>query len=677
MKKIFTTCALLLGTICMQSQTLIWQDNLENATTTTLGGGTRTPSTSFLGSTNRYFSRVSAANISTTTPITGTEGTFFWAAEDVDNLSGHGTQSHRQNVTWTGINIAGRNNLSFKGLFATGASTVWDHGTGTTSTDHLVVDYRVNGGNWVEALRFFPNSANAANGALSLETTGDSLGDGATLSNVFTEYGFNIPVKGTTLDLRFRVSVNAGVEELAVDNFRLFETAAVPALVVAANNTPFTFENCAGSPSTAKEFILSGSSLTNNVLITAPDGFQVSINGGNTYGASATLIPSSGTLATTNVLVRLSAATPGDRTGAITITSTGAESKSVAVVGTTSPTQDRNVAITASSPICSGEQTTVNIAGTKGFTYTIKDPNNTVLGSITALATGNVSLSTTPLTALNGPSNYTLTVTASAPACTEIQLLNKPVVVVNPLQSASANVTVTPRVCLGNTATVNIAATNGITYTIMDQNDNLLAGRKATLTGNLSIITPPFTNAGIDTLYISATAPGCDLVSLTTSPKVTVVDSINAKVTAVGPKLTAAQGGGASYQWKNCNGQNIQGATQASYTATASGEYAVVITWGTCIKTSACIPVVVTDINDKAMENFVNVYPNPSKGAVTITATTAGFYRLYDQRGTLLANIELDINNDFKATKEELSPGVYLLSGISQGRSITQKIVVE
>lgn len=674
MKKIFTTCALALVSFWTQSQTLIWQDNFEDPTATTIGGGTRTPSSSFITNTNRYFSRVSAANIATSLPYTGLEGTFFWGAEDADNGN---TQSPRQSVTWTGINITGRNSISFKGTFAIGTATVWDHGTSTSITDHMIVEYRVNGGNWVEALRFFPNIANSASGALALETTGDSLGDGAALNSALTEYAFNIPTKGTTLDLRFRVSVNALVEELAIDNFRLFETVAAPTVVVTANNTPLTFENCLGTPSSAKEFIVSGTSLTNNVVITAPDGFQVSTNGGALYASGSILTPTAGTLAATNVLVRLSPTTAGDRTGNITITSTGAESKSVAVVGTTNPIQDRSAAVTAVSPICSGNSTTVTIAGTKGITYTVKDPNNTVLGSIKALANGNISLSTIPLTAPNGPSNYTLTVTASVPTCGDVALLATPTVLVNPAQNPSATVTATSPICFGATSTVTIAATNGIVYSLIDQNDNVLGGKKAVNTGPLSITTPAFTTGGTHRLEVSASVAGCNIVYLTTKPEVVVADSIDSKVTAVGPVLTATRKG-ASYQWKNCNGQNIEGATEVSYTAANSGEYAVVITVGNCSKTSVCVPVVITDVNDREFANAVlSVYPNPSKGAVTITAATAGVYRLYDQRGSLTAIIQLSADNNYKVTQEGLSSGVYLLSGVSEGKNITQKIVVE
>jgi hypothetical protein len=96
--------------------------------------------------------------------------------------------------------------------------------------DFLVVEYRIDGGAWTKALAFYSNvpaSSTASSNQLYQDTDGDLIGDGAGLTYAFTEYSANIIGTGTTLDLRFNCFANASTaQELAVDNFRLFEAPA-------------------------------------------------------------------------------------------------------------------------------------------------------------------------------------------------------------------------------------------------------------------------------------------------------------------------------------------------------------------------------------------------------------------------------------------------------------------
>lgn len=86
-------------------------------------------------------------------------------------------------------------------------------------------------------------------------------------------------------------------------------------------------------------------------------------------------------------------------------------------------------------------------------------------------------------------------------------------------------------------------------------------------------------------------ASGCDsIVQLTlTSP------TFNTAVSQSGPTLIAQQPNG-PYQWINCaTGTPIAGAVNQFFTATANGQYAVVLTQGGCSDTSVCVTV--TGIN--------------------------------------------------------------------------------
>ena len=77
---------------------------------------------------------------------------------------------------------------------------------------------------------------------------------------------------------------------------------------------------------------------------------------------------------------------------------------------------------------------------------------------------------------------------------------------------------------------------------------------------------------------------------------------------------------GDSYQWINCaTGSPIIGATSDSYTATANGSYAVIVTDGACVDTSACASVTTVSLDAMIIERLI-VHPNPtSTGHFNIT----------------------------------------------------------
>ncbi len=109
---------------------------------------------------------------------------------------------------------------------------------------------------------------------------------------------------------------------------------ADPVINVSSALTPFAAT--LGSPSAAQTFSAGGSNLNGNIVVTAPTDYQVSTNG-STYGSSATLTASAGSVATTTVYVRLAAtAAVGSPSGLVTIASDGATSQNVAVTGTVS-----------------------------------------------------------------------------------------------------------------------------------------------------------------------------------------------------------------------------------------------------------------------------------------------------------------------------------------------------
>lgn len=96
-----------------------------------------------------------------------------------------------------------------------------------------------------------------------------------------------------------------------------------------------SFSQTTGTPSSAQTFSVSGLNLTNDITITAPANFELSLDG-TTWNSSVTLTQNSGSVASTSVSVRLNASANGNYNGNISLASTGATTVTVPVSGTTS-----------------------------------------------------------------------------------------------------------------------------------------------------------------------------------------------------------------------------------------------------------------------------------------------------------------------------------------------------
>jgi hypothetical protein len=166
-----------------------------------------------------------------------------------------------------------------------------------------------------------------------------------------------------------------------------------------------------------------------------------------------------------------------------------------------------------------------------------------------------------------------------------------------------------------------------------------------------------------------ANAAGCDSV-ITINLTIITVDT---SVVQTGAMLTS-NATGASYQWIDCGtGTMISGETNQSFTATANGNYAVVVTVGACSDTSMCYNVVTTGIENVSSVSL-SIYPNPNAGSFTISGL-AGEYSIINSLGQRVKMIELNAGNSNTVLIDDLNKGVYYI--ISNERQVIQsKIVV-
>jgi len=88
-------------------------------------------------------------------------------------------------------------------------------------------------------------------------------------------------------------------------------------------------------------------------------------------------------------------------------------------------------------------------------------------------------------------------------------------------------------------------------------------------------------------------------------------------VTSSENTLTVQTGG--SYQWINCADNSIiPGQTEAFFSPAENGDYAVIVTQGTCSATSECYSVELTGLRPNGADQGIRVYPVPAHETLTI-----------------------------------------------------------
>ncbi|MFK8039553.1 MAG: choice-of-anchor Q domain-containing protein [Crocinitomicaceae bacterium] len=123
-----------------------------------------------------------------------------------------------------------------------------------------------------------------------------------------------------------------------------------------------------------------------------------------------------------------------------------------------------------------------------------------------------------------------------------------------------------------------------------------------------------YTSSNSTATHTLTNVAGCDsVVTLNLT-----INTVNSSVTQLGALLTADETG-ATYQWLDCPAMtSISGAINQSYSATANGDYAVIVTNNGCTDTSVCYTVFGVGIVENDFGNKLLLYPNPTDGNFSI-----------------------------------------------------------
>ncbi len=196
-------------------------------------------------------------------------------------------------------------------------------------------------------------------------------------------YSESIPPPGQTY-YYYILASKAGYASQSTDTVSISSTPTIT-----TTGTLGSFLQGIGIPSNTQAFVASGTSLTNDIIVTAPANFEISANGGTTWNNSATpltLTQATGNVANTTISVRLNGTTAGTYSDSIVLTSVGAAPVKVLVTGTIQATPLTVSSILEYWPFTSNNQDSTAIRAL-GITPTTPTFNKLVLadGSVSGL----------------------------------------------------------------------------------------------------------------------------------------------------------------------------------------------------------------------------------------------------------------------------------------------------
>jgi hypothetical protein len=207
--------------------------------------------------------------------------------------------------------------------------------------------------------------------------------------------------------------------------------------------------------------------------------------------------------------------------------------------------------------------------------------------------------------------------------------------------------------------------------TILQVSGNNVSWFDAASGGNLLASGNEFSTTELNStvsFYVSSSE--CNIESNRVEIPVNVSPLPNAEIIQNELELTALPAE-ASYQWILCDGTFIDNATQQNYIVELAGSYAVIVNLNGCVDSSACVDLLITNLNSAAsLNNEVIIYPNPAKSEVNISGVKVSFWQVLDATGKVVL-----WGTTNKINKETLQTGLYiLLISDSYGKQTVKRV---
>ena len=345
----------------------------------------------------------------------------------------------------------------------------------------------------------------------------------------------------------------------------------------------------------------------------------------------------------------------GDGTASVTGLSAGTYTVTVTDANGCSATQSFTITQPASalSTATGGGQTNVSCNGGTNGTASVSPSGGTPGYTYSWSPAGGTSATASGLAA----GTYTVTVTdANGCTATRTYTITQPNVI-STATGSQTNVS-----CNGGTnGTASVSpsgGTPGYTYSWSP------AGGTAATASGLA--------AGTYTVMVTD-ANGC---TATRTYTITEPAALISTATLAGGTITADQAGG-SYQWIQCPATILVGENGQSYTPTTIGSYAVVITIGSCSTISSCILVnTLANPNFEEKAKFI-MYPNPSKGIVSIESDHDSDLNITNQLGQTIKTAKVSSDTINTINIESFADGIYFITEKKGSKLVTHKLILK
>ncbi len=211
---------------------------------------------------------------------------------------------------------------------------------------------------------------------------------------------------GLTAGQLAKISFSGYVGAAAILSTGEIVPEAISTPTISITGTLSALSTTYGTASSTTTFSVSGVSLTNDIVITPPSGFEVSTSIGSGYTTSLTLTQSAGNVSSTTVYVRLAASTGfGSYSGNIDASSTGATSKTVATVSSSVAKKALTITGISINNKAYDGTTTATTSGTAAYSGLVNSESFSVSDVVTfAFATASVGSGKT----INQTGTYTV-----------------------------------------------------------------------------------------------------------------------------------------------------------------------------------------------------------------------------------------------------------------------------
>ncbi|MCF8462060.1 MAG: T9SS type A sorting domain-containing protein [Flavobacteriales bacterium] len=316
---------------------------------------------------------------------------------------------------------------------------------------------------------------------------------------------------------------------------------------------------------------------------------------------------------------------------------------------------------------CAGAVTIVDFtavgsfSGTNTFTVQLSDANGdftspTDIGSIVSSVAGSIGVQF-PVNTISG-TGYRIRVVSSATPTIGVE--NATDIVINALPNVIA-IASNQTVCAGEMVTLTGDGADLYTW-----DNNVVDGVAFTPT---------------ETGYYTVT--GTDLLTACTnidSVEVTVVELPDAAVAQNGNELAAVLAG-ATYQWVDCDNNYafITGEEGQTFTASASGNYAVIVTMNACSSTSDCFNIITVGIDGEVeKENTLILYPNPSTGSFQLISDVEHPMQvsIFNAMGQLIHS-EGNVTNNTTLDLRGVSNGLYSIRFHNEDLNLLRQVIIQ